>query len=250
MRYHRPDLLPSRSWRRRMYRDHWDSFYAQPHPDLAEPSSFARHCLHRIPPGSVAFELGCGNGRDALYFARHGLTVMACDMSGVAIDLLRERITGTNHFAVPPTFVQARFRDLGEHPPVDVVYSRFSLHAVDEAEASQALAWAGRTLRPGGALLIEARSVNGDLYGQGVEAGRDAFIFDDHYRRFIRLDELTAELIVLGFEVVEAEEGRGLAVLGDDDPVVVRVHARVGAPVQATVPGVEPGVVESGARGA
>ena len=78
--------------------------------------------------------------------------------------------------------------------------------------------------------MIEARSVKGDLYGRGEPAGRDAFVHDGHYRRFIRLDELAAELEAAGFEIEEAIEKRGLAVFGTDDPVVVRVLARAAGP--------------------
>jgi SAM-dependent methyltransferase len=211
-----------------MYREHWDSFYAQPHPDLVDPTPFARHCLHRIAPGSTLFELGCGNGRDALYFARHRLRVTACDQSSVAIGHLREQVRRTHRLHAHVELVEAEFRHLGEIPPVDVVYSRFTLHAVDADEASSVLRWSRRALRPGGQFMIEARSVKGELYGRGEPAGRDAFVHDGHYRRFIRLDELTGELEAVGFEIEEAIEERGLAVFGADDPVVVRVLARAG----------------------
>lgn len=208
-----------------MYRDHWDTFYSVPHPDLQAPSSFARECLNRIAPDSVLFELGCGNGRDALFFARHGLQVIACDQSPVAIALLEEAAGRTNHFSYIPRFLNTEFRHLGDHPQVDVVYSRFTLHAVEAGEADYALGWAATTLKPGGALFIEARSVNGSLYGLGQPAGRDAFIHDGHFRRFIRLEELSQRLQDLGFIITDSVEGQGLAVHGDDDPVVIRIYA-------------------------
>ena len=216
-----------------MYREHWDSFYAQPHADLAEPSPFARDSLSHIAPGSTLFELGCGNGRDALFFARHGIRVIACDQSGVAIQALRAYLDGSNGFFGTPEFVQSRFRALDDRPGLDVVYSRFTLHAVDASEASDTLRWAHRNLRPGGTLLIEARTVHGDLYGVGEPAGRDAFIHDGHYRRFIRPDELATELLDVGFEINDLTEGRGMALKGADDPVVVRVNASTPGPVSA-----------------
>jgi hypothetical protein len=49
---------------------------------------------------------------------------------------------------------------------------------------------------------------------------------DGHYRRFIILDELLDRLQSFGFEIIEAVESNGLAVYGDDDPVVIRVCAK------------------------
>ena len=46
-----------------------------------------------------------------------------------------------------------------------------------------------------------------------------------HYRRFIIADELTQKLRDAGFEITEFTERAGLAKLGDDDPVVIRLVA-------------------------
>ena len=42
-------------------------------------------------PGRTLAELGCGNGRDALYFASLGLDVVAMDLSEAAIGMLRQQ---------------------------------------------------------------------------------------------------------------------------------------------------------------
>jgi len=108
---------------------------------------------------------------------------------------------------------------------LDAVYMRFVLHAVTAEVASVGLSWASRNLRPGGQLFVEARSVRGSLYGEGRPAGRDAFVQDGHYRRFIRADELREEIVGIGFRVDELVEADGLAVRRGDDPVVIRAFA-------------------------
>ena len=49
-----------------------------------------------------------------------------------------------------------------------------------------------RALKPGGKFFIEVRSVHDPLYGKGEALERNAFFYDNHYRRFLVLDELTA----------------------------------------------------------
>ena len=209
---------------------YWNRFYSQAHQELEAPSSFALHVaddLGLVKSGSRLFELGCGNGRDALFFASRGVRVTGCDRSQVAVDKLRAR-PDLERFEHEPQFVVADFLEL-EHayrgPAPTVVYSRFTLHAVPSKVQAAALGWARRKLAPGGKLLIEVRSVNGSLYGKGSQVDRDAFLHDGHYRRFVRMDELTSELTTLGFSIDSAIESSGVAVYRDDDPVVIRLVA-------------------------
>lgn len=210
---------------RPLLRDYWDRFYAKPHPELREPSGFARFCAALLPVDASVFELGCGTGRDALFFARNGFAVTACDQSTTAIEQLSAFVSSNDGWPIPPRFFVRRFEDLDDDAAHDVIYSRFTLHAVDATTASQTLRWAHRNLRPGGRLFIEARTVKDARYGTGEACGPDAFLQDGHYRRFVRAEQLAAELAEIGFDLAQLTEGNGMATFGSDDPVVVRAVA-------------------------
>lgn len=205
---------------------YWDRFYERPHFDLVEPSSFARLCASLLSRDGSVFEIGCGNGRDALYMARSGLRVFASDPSHTALAEVRSRMQ-REPFPHRPRLVARPMEDLDDRHAgdLDAVYMRFVLHAVTTEVASAGLRWASRNLRADGRLFIEARSVRGSLYGKGPPAGRDAFVHDGHYRRFIRADELRDEIVGIGFRVDELVEADGLAVRDGDDPVVIRAFA-------------------------
>lgn len=206
---------------------YWNRFYSHRQVEIEVPSSFALHVAGQLQAGTTLFELGCGNGRDALYFASRGVKVTACDRSQVAVASLQAR-PELAAFPHRPEFLAADFQQLDtayQGPAPQVVYSRFTLHAVPATVQTTALSWARRTLAPGGSLFIEARSVKGSLYGQGEPQERDAFIHDGHYRRFLRIEELLAELTGLGFAIGSATESSGVAVYHQDDPVVIRVAA-------------------------
>lgn len=205
--------------------EYWDQYYSKKHSSIIGATTFARHCAERMESGSALYELGCGNGRDALFFAELGHRVTACDRSSVAIAQIQKAIEGRG-FAHAPTFVVGEMGSLPPAPGLDVVYSRFTLHAVPAAEASHALRWTLANLRRGGRLFVEARSVLGTLYGKGEEVARDTFLYNDHTRRFLRVDELLAELEEIGFTIPEWVESDGLAVHKDDDPVIIRVVAQ------------------------
>lgn len=207
---------------------YWNRFYAAAHHDIETPSTFAQLVAGRVSTGAVLFELGCGNGRDALFFATQEMQVIACDTAAVAIETLSAR-PDLERFTHRPRFFVGDMAELGDlhRGELDAVYSRFTLHAVSRADASAALAWASRSLRPGGRLFIEVRSVLSSLYGKGepVTDDRDSFIHGGHRRRFVRKDELLAELGGLGFVARDVVESAGLAIYKDDDPVVIRVDA-------------------------
>jgi cyclopropane fatty-acyl-phospholipid synthase-like methyltransferase len=58
---------------------YWEKFYKQQNKDL-KPSLFAKYVYDTYAKsGQTLIELGCGNGRDAIYFANKGLHVNAID---------------------------------------------------------------------------------------------------------------------------------------------------------------------------
>lgn len=63
---------------------YWDQYYKN-HLCPEEPSLFAQYVATLVEPGRRMIELGCGNGRDAVYFASRGLDVVALDTSKTAI---------------------------------------------------------------------------------------------------------------------------------------------------------------------
>ena len=70
--------------------DYWNLYY-QNKLCPTSPSPFARYVSTLVEPGRTLAELGCGNGRDALYFASLGLDVVAMDLSEAAISMLRQQ---------------------------------------------------------------------------------------------------------------------------------------------------------------
>ncbi len=174
-----------------------------------------------MEPGRTLVDLGCGNGRDALYFASLGLSVIAIDLSDTAIQTLRER-GGDN-----PRFLCGDFINAPIHRPAsyDYAYSRFTIHAINQQQERMLLLAMHRAIKPGGKFFIEVRGVHDPLYGRGQPQEKNAFFYNNHYRRFIVMEELTASLQEAGFRVEYAQERTGFAPYGNDDPPVIRIVA-------------------------
>ena len=121
-------------------------------------------------------EIGCGNGRDSLFFLSKGLKVTAIDASDVAIKNL------------------------------------------SELELADAEFFCGK-------FFIEVRSVHDELFGKGECVGKNSFVHDGHFRRFIDKAELEKNLLDAGFTIKYSAEEKNFAPFGKDNPLVIRITA-------------------------
>lgn len=199
--------------------NYWNTYY-QSKPDIETPSLFAVKIGTQLKKASKLLDLGCGNGRDSLYFHRLGLYVTAVDASDIAIKMLQEEHKDKGIRFICDDFVSS---PMIYAEKCDYCYSRFSLHAINEKQQDEFLLHIYDILEDSGRFFIEVRSVHDELYGKGEEAGRDAFIFDGHYRRFIRQEELEQKLMRIGFKMEYSKEDIGFAPFGNSDPPVIRM---------------------------
>lgn len=81
-------------------------------------------------------DIGCGNGRDSLYFERNGLKVVGVDASSTAIDRLNAMQIGNNSMFVCDDFVTCRALYQSQY---DYFYSRWTMHAISERQEDELL---------------------------------------------------------------------------------------------------------------
>ena len=71
----------------------WDAIYAQLDVESSLPVSVLTENEFLLPKAGTALDLACGVGANALFLARHGMTVTGWDISIVAIDKLSAHAT-------------------------------------------------------------------------------------------------------------------------------------------------------------
>lgn len=217
--------VPKKRWNRD--EEYWNRYYADKaklHKSETAPSLFACAMLQNyIERGKNLVELGCGNGRDSLYFAQNGINVTGIDASEVAIVELQKKNALENCIFICDDFVSAESIYQVQY---DYCYSRFTLHAINERQETQILKKAYSMLKENGYFFIEARSINDKKYGVGQAVERNAFICDGHYRRFIVLTELLSKLKDIGFTIIDSAESDRFAPMEGDIAVCIRVVAQ------------------------
>ena len=202
--------------------DYWNHFYDQK-PKIEEPSLFAREVARIMKPSKNVLELGCGNGRDSLYFATQGMNVTAIDASNYAVEMLQEQHRDEGNICfICDDFVCSSTIFVGQY---DYCYSRFTLHAINEQQESEVIQNVYNVLKEGGKFFIETRSIHDDIYRKGKKVGKRSYIYNGHFRRFIVKTELEKKLKNVGFQLEYSEEQRNFAPFGDSNPPIIRIIA-------------------------
>jgi SAM-dependent methyltransferase len=131
----------------------WDARYAEsPQIWSGAPNVVLVREAGDLAPGA-ALDLGCGEGADAIWLARHGWRVTGVDISGVALGRaaahaaeagVADRIEWSRH-DLAVSFPAGTF---------DLVSAQF-LHSRGDLPRERILRTAAAAVRPGGVLLIE-----------------------------------------------------------------------------------------------
>jgi cyclopropane fatty-acyl-phospholipid synthase-like methyltransferase len=196
---------------------YWNAYYA--HTRTARrplPSQFATFVAGELEGPARIIEFGSGAGRDSLFFASHGHDVTGVDGSKAAVEACTALAKELGEEA---TFLAATIDqpDLASRIRVvagsTVVYARFFLHAITDAEETDFLDLAAQVTSPGDRLAVEYRTVR-DSSGAKVTGM--------HYRRFVEPTAFNANAVRHGFEVTYAVEGFGFAKYRHDDAYVAR----------------------------
>ncbi len=195
----------------------WDDRYrsadqiwsGQPNPQLVAQTA-------DLAPGE-ALDVGCGEGADAIWLARHGWTVTATDVSAVALeraagDAARQGDEAGEDIARRITWRREDLLSWAPEPQrFDLVSAQYMhLPGPEQAALHTRLAAA---VRPGGTLLVVAHHPD-DMRAHAALADRP-----DMFRR---AEDIAASLDPGEWEIVVAEAVGRSAIDPDGQPIQVR----------------------------
>ncbi len=202
---------------------YWDAFYAnnlQQH-SLELPSQFAVFFLGEAGGPSQIFDVGCGTGRDALFFASQGHNVVGLDRSPAAIAVCTDRSKSLGYDrATFHQFDLANSNALSQLQSWQVgttaVYARFFVHAITEEEEKTFLRLASELIGDS-VLAVEYRT---------QKDSQQAKVTAAHYRRYVRPTDFMLQASVFGLRCDYFVEGFGFAKYKEDDAHVARMIFR------------------------
>ena len=185
----------------------WNDVYGKDSTFFGEePSNFALLCYDIMQKNNVKkiLEIGCGQGRDCLFFTSKGIEVAALDYSNVAINGLLEHAKQKN------LSIDARVYDANKPLPFDsdsfeAVYSHmfFSMRFTPD-ELKFILSEVRRVLKNNGFHFFSVRNHNDKFYGKGTIVDDEIYDINGFQIRFFTKQEI--ENLSKGFKILKIKE--------------------------------------------
>lgn len=195
--------------------NYWQDVYSQDSVP-AYPSQFAafvQSCLAHS--GQTIVELGCGNGRDSLFFNSVGHRMIVTDQ--VISDELLSVEKNIDRFNCIEGDIAESLVNLNDHVAETdrvVIYSRFFQHAINEKKQKEMLDILRSNLDQDAVLYFEFRL--------DKDKDREKAFGTSHYRRFQSSEEFIKTVKSCGFDCDYHCEGFGYARYKNEDPYVGR----------------------------
>ena len=211
---------------------YWNSYYKNKNLAL-HSTKFAVFCKKKLKHyKGILYDIGCGNGRDSIYFNKKRIYCVGIDKSFQAIYKSKKKFSiYKNHFK------RKNFCNFFSNQIINdkfSVYSRFSLHSITYEHEKQLF---NSLIKQKNLeyLFIESRTLDDELYGKGKKVGKHEFVWENvtnkhkyiasHYRRFIDPSVLKKQL-KKNFNVIYFKKSKGFARFRKEDPCVLRIIAK------------------------
>jgi SAM-dependent methyltransferase len=188
---------------------HWEDTFAEK-PDMfgtspSEPAKAAAEVFKR--EGAIKIlELGSGQGRDTLFFARSGFQVYALDYSETAIRTIKEKAkeAGVSDL-IQPSRQDIRHPLPFEDGSRDACFSHMLFcMALTMEELDFLSREIRRVLKPGGLNVYTVRHTGDPHYQKGIHRGEDMSEVGGFIVHFFSREKV--ERLAKGFEIVDLQE--------------------------------------------
>ena len=201
--------------------NYWDNYYDNI-KNFSE-SSFARFTLKYLGKklgGKKIIDIGCGNGRDSLYFYKQKLDVMGIDISK---NVIKKNL---NYSTPKLKFVNLDIGKKSISKKFDFIYSRFFLHAINEKNENKLLKLINKIKKKNTILFLEYRN-HKDLIFKNIRNKKHNQLIEfenGHFRRIIYTEKFIKKISkFFKGKIIFNKSAKNLSIVKKDNPNLSRI---------------------------
>tara|TARA_B100000427_G_C15511454_1_gene596392 strand:+ start:88 stop:708 length:621 start_codon:yes stop_codon:yes gene_type:complete len=196
---------------------HWNKFYKK--FKLLKPSNFSKFIFRKLKNFKTIFDIGCGNGRDTIFFLSKNKKCYGVDNCSQAIKLNKKKYKQAFHkfnFCSDKTLL----KKIKIRP--DLIYARFFIHSINVKQENIFLKNCFKLLKKKGKVALEFRTIKDPLMKKGKKLSYNERIYT-HYRRFIDTKFLKEKIIKNNFKIIYSKESFNFAKFSNERPHIARI---------------------------
>ena len=184
----------------------WNKVYSDDFTFFGEgPSDFAKKCYEYFIQNNVKriLDLGCGQGRDTIFFSLKGLEIYAVDSSIVAINSI-QKFNEKNNQSINAKCIDAKQGLPFDNDYFDAIYSHMFYNMdFTNKELEFLFQESNRVLKTKGLLCFSVRSDKDELFRSGFKIDKDEEIYEIHgfQIRFFSIEQIKSLLLSFQFKM-------------------------------------------------
>lgn len=163
--------------------DYWNTYY-ESKANLLPNSNFSEFVLKHVDKNRTLIDIGCGDGRDSIFFANNNIYTTGVDVSSNAIKMNKQLENSYLKFKI------LNIQNINTHDKkYDYAYCRFLFHAIDSQIEDALLLWLKDNIT--NKLFVETRIK--DLNTADME--------QTHYRRYFTQSSFVKKINSIGLNI-------------------------------------------------
>jgi len=167
--------------------DYWKNKWLSLPQEPANNFAIRSYSLIKNKNLKALLDVGCGDGRDSLYFFKKGLKITAIDFSASGIEKLKSQSPHINCILGDIRKIKLQENSF------NVIYAHLSLHYFDDKTTSKIFDNLYRALKKRGLIFVKCKSIDDALFGKGQKIAENMYK-KGHTRHFFSKEYMSEKL--------------------------------------------------------
>lgn len=195
---------------------YWNNFYKK--FSIQKESNFAKFVIKHTIKNKTLIDIGCGNGRDTLFFIKKNIKALGIDKSITAISRNKNKKNFKN------INIFKNYKKINQK--FDYIYARFFIHTISKGEELVFLKIMRHLSKSNSTVFLEYRTDKDTLIQKGLKISENERVYG-HYRRFINVKNFCQNLKKFKFKILYCKQSTNFSKFKNEKPHICRLILKI-----------------------